>query len=138
MRFMSTSQVLILHHRIGKSRNLSKNQKTKKKQQQKNKTKTIVRFINRKYAKKALINRKGLININKSSPSMLNSENIFVNENLTPMKNKIAFHCRKLKRNGQIDNNYSRDGVIHIASSNIRDGKVIKILHMSMLLDICY
>ena len=31
---------------------------------------------------------------------------------------------------------YSRDGVIHIASSNIRDGKVIKILHMSMPLDI--
>ena len=31
---------------------------------------------------------------------------------------------------------YSRDGVIHIASSNIRDGKVIKISHMSMPLDI--
>ena len=44
------------------------------------------------------------------------------------MNNKIAFHCRKLKRNGQIDKIYSRDGVIHIASSNIRDGKVIKIL----------
>ena len=38
--------------------------------------------------------------------------------------------------NGQIDKTYWRDGVIHIASSNIRDGKVIKILHMSMLLDI--
>ena len=49
------------------------------------------------------------------------------------MNNKIAFHCRKLKRNGQIDKTYSRDGVMHIASSNIRDGKAIKILNMSML-----
>ena len=39
-------------------------------------------------------------------------------------------------RNGEIDQTYSRDGAIHIASSNIRDGKVIKILNMSMLLDI--
>ena len=111
-------------HRTGKSKNSSK------------KKKTIVRFINRKYAKKGVINKKGLININKSSLSMSSSDNIFINENLTPMNNKIAFHCRKLKRNGQIDKTYSRDGVIHIASSNIRDGKVIKILHMSMLLDI--
>ena len=52
------------------------------------------------------------------------------------MNNKIVFHCRKLKRNGQIDKIYSRDGVIYIASCNIRDGKVIKILHKSILLDI--
>ena len=52
------------------------------------------------------------------------------------MNNEIAFHCWKLKRNGQIDKTYSRDGVIHIVSSNIRDGQVIKILHMSMILHI--
>ena len=52
------------------------------------------------------------------------------------MNNKIAVHCRKLKENGQIYKTNSRDGVIHIAGSNIRDGKVIKILHMSILLDI--
>ena len=67
---------------------------------------------------------------------MSSSDNIFIDENLTPVNNKIAFHCRKLKSNGQIDKTHSRDGVIHIASSNIIDGKVIKILHMSMLLDI--
>ena len=67
---------------------------------------------------------------------MSSSDNIFINENLTPMNNKIAFHCRKPKRNGQIDKTNSRDGVIHIAGTNIRDGKVIKILHISMLLDI--
>ena len=52
------------------------------------------------------------------------------------MNNKIAFYCRKFKRNGQIDKTYSRDGVIHIATSNIRDVKSNKILHMTMLLDI--
>ena len=52
------------------------------------------------------------------------------------MNNKIAVHCRKLKENGQIYKTNSRDGVIHITGSNIRDGKVIKILHMSILLDI--
>ena len=83
----------------------------------------MVLFINRKHAKKALI-------------SLPSSDDIFINENLTPMNNMIAFHCRKLKRNGQIDKTYSRDGAIHIASSNIRDGKVIKMLYMSMLLDI--
>ena len=67
---------------------------------------------------------------------MSSSDNIFINENLTRMNNKIAFHCRKLKRNGQIDKNHSRDGVIRIARSNIRDGEIIKILHMCMLLDI--
>ena len=67
---------------------------------------------------------------------MSSSDNIFINENLTPMNNKIVFHCRELKSNGQIDKTYSRDGVIHIASSNIRAGKLIKLFHMSMLLDI--
>ena len=109
-------------HRIGKSKNSPK--------------KALARFINRKHTKKALINRKGLININKSSLSQSSSDNIFIYQNLTPMNNKIVFHCRKLKRNGQIDKIYSRDGVIYIASCNIRDGKVIKILHMSILLDI--
>ena len=51
------------------------------------------------------------------------------------MNNKIAFYCRKFKRNGQIDETYSRDGVIHIATGNIRDVKSNKILYMSMLLD---
>ena len=78
-------------HRIGKSKNSSK------------KKTTIVQFINRKHAKKALINRKGLTNINKYSLSLSGSNNIFINKNVTPMNNKIAFHCKKLKRNGQID-----------------------------------
>ena len=49
-------------HRIGRSKNSSK--------------KTIIRFINRKYAKKALLNRKIL-------RKNVTYNNIFINENLT-------------------------------------------------------
>ena len=107
--FRSTSQVLKLKLVIALVKVEIRQKKNKKK-------KTIVRFINRKHAKKALINGKSLIKINQSS---LSSDHIFINENLTPVNNKIAFHCRKLKRNGQIDKTYSRDGEIHIASRNI-------------------
>ena len=93
VRFRSTFQVLILKHVIAL---------VKVKIRQKKK-KTIVQFINRKHAKKALINRKGLTNINKYSLNLSGSNNIFINKNVTPMNNKIAFHCKKLKRNGQID-----------------------------------
>ena len=112
---VSSSDIEACHH-VGKSKNSSK--------------KTIVRSINRKHAKKALINRKGLININKFPHSLSSSGNIFINENLTPTNNKISFHCRKRKRNDQIDKTYLRCWLIHIASSNIRDGKVIKILYI--------
>ena len=51
---------------------------------------------------------------------------------------KIVFHCGILGKEmlRLIKLIHSRDGVIYIASSNIRDEKVIKILHMSMLLNI--
>ena len=101
-------------HRIGKSKNSSK--------------KTIARFINRKYAKKALLNRKNL-------RDNVTYKNIYINENLTQTNNTIAYYCRKLKRNGMIDKSYSREGVIHISSPTIRNGKTIKVLHMNMFFD---
>ena len=70
-------------HRTGKS-----DQKTSSK-------KTIVRFINRKYCKKALVNRKNLVNINSEMKYNLNRNNkIFINENLTHANESIAF-CGK-------------------------------------------
>ena len=103
LSFRSTSQVLKLKHVIALV-------KVEIRQ-------TIVRFIDRKHFKKALIDRKGLLNINQPSLGLSSSDYIFMNENLTPVNNKVAFHCRKLKRNGQIDKTYSKDVVIHIASS---------------------
>ena len=59
-------------HKIGKS-----NKKTSSK-------KTIVRFVNCKYCKKALINRRKLININSETKYNFSKNNkIFINENLT-------------------------------------------------------
>ena len=100
--FRSTSQILKLKHVIASV-------KVEIRQ-------TIVRFIDRKHVKKALIDRKGLLNINQPSLGLSSSDYIFMNENLTPVNNKVAFHCRKLKRNGSIDKTYLKDVVIHIAS----------------------
>ena len=109
-------------HRVGKSRNNSK--------------KTIIRFVNRKFAKKALVNRKSLKNIDKSSIGLSNSSDIFINENLTPTNSKLAFRCRKLKREGFVDRNFSRDGAVCITSKNVQNGKTIKVLHFNKLVDL--
>lgn len=107
-------------HRMGKSKNNSK--------------KTIVRFVNRKFAKKALINRKKLITMDKSSLGL--SNDVFINENLTPENGKIYFHCRQLKRLRKVENTYTRDGIVHLASPNIEDGKLVKIFHLNSLYDL--
>ena len=107
-------------HRIGKTRNNSK--------------KTIVRFMNRKNAKKALFNRRKLNDIDKRKLGL--SNNIFISENLSPQNNKISYHCRRLKRSGQIEKTYTRDGIINITSQNIKDGKPVKIYHLATLTDL--
>ena len=64
------------YHRVGVSKNISK--------------KTMLRFIKRKHAKKALISRK---NYGKNS---LPNCNVFINKSSTVKNNKIAFLARKL------------------------------------------
>ena len=59
MGFRSTCQVLKLKHVIALV-------KVEIRQKKRNSKEAITQFINRKHAKKALINRKGLIKINKS------------------------------------------------------------------------
>ena len=83
---VSSKDIEACHH-IGKSKDNSK--------------KRIIRFVNWKYAKKTLLNRKNLKHLDKSSIGLSNSNNIFINENLTPMNNKVTFFCRKLKRDGR-------------------------------------
>ena len=107
-------------HRMGKSKKSSK--------------RTIVRFVNRRYAKKALINRKKLITMDKSSLGL--SNDVFINENLTPQNGKIYFHCRQLKRIRKIENTYTRDGIVQIASPDIEGGKHVKIFHMNSLYEL--
>ena len=103
-------------HRVGVSKNSSK--------------KAIVRFINRKHAKKALINRKNLKK--SSSPNC----NVFINENLTVKNNEIAFLGRKLKRSGHLNKTYTRDGTVHISGPEIHRRKVLKIYHINNLFNL--
>ena len=103
-------------HRVDVSKNSSK--------------KTIVRFINRKHAKKALISRKDL-----RKRSLPNS-NVFKNENLTMKNNEIAFLSRKLKRSGHLTKLYTRNGTVHISSPEIHRGEVSKIYHINELFNL--
>ena len=103
-------------HRVGVSKNNSK--------------KTIVRFINRNHAKKALISRKNLTK--SSSPNY----NVFINENLTVKNNEMAFLNRKLKRSGHLTKIYTKDGTVHISCPEIHRGKVLKIYHINYLFNL--
>ena len=84
----------------------------------------IVRFTNRKFAKQALYNRKKLKSIGKSTLGFNND--VFINENLTPVNNKIAYNCRKLKRQNLILKTYTINGTVHIVSNNIKRGNQLK------------
>ena len=88
--------------------------------------KTIVHFINKKHAKKALISRKNLRK--SSSPNC----NVFINENLT------AFLGRGFKRSGDLNKIHTRDGTVHISSPEIH--RVLNIYHINDLLNLfpCY
>ena len=107
-------------HRIGKSRYSSK--------------KTILRFTNRKFSKQALYNRRKLKSIDKSTLGVTND--VFINENLTPVNNRIAYNCRKLKRQNLTSKTYTVNGTVHLISNNIKRGKPVKVLHMQTLLKI--
>ena len=109
-------------HRIGKS-----NQKTSIK-------KNIVRFISCKYCKKALLNRKKLINIDSEMKYNFSRNNkIFISKNLTRANESIAFCGRKLKRNSKIHSCFTRDGIVFIKKTE--ESKAFKVHHMNVLYD---
>ena len=101
-------------HRIGKP--------TSKKQ------KTIVRFVNRKNCEKVLANKKKLLKLNNEKHNFHAGTNIFVNENLTPMNETIAFNCRKLKHSGLIHACYSRNGNVYIKENET--SRPFKVFHL--------
>ena len=105
-------------HRIGKSKGNSK--------------KTIVRFINRKHCKCALVNRKKLKPFNSESIGLPNVK-LYFNENLTEYNNTLAFYGCKLKRAGLINSTYTFDGTVHILRTV--GERPIKVFHMRKLLE---
>ena len=108
-------------HRIG----LSGKNKSKK---------TIIRLVNHRYAKKTLINAKKLGSTDDAKYNFDGRAKIFINENLSPANESIAYNCRKLRQAKIIDSCYSSDGIICI--KNTVNSKTEKIHHMKELLDL--
>ena len=73
----------------------------------------IVWVINRKHYLKAPRNKKKPKSIDKNAIGIPNA-NLFINENLTPANSKLAFNCRKLKRDDKIENCYTINGIVLI------------------------
>ena len=71
-------------HRIGKSNTGSK--------------KVIIRFINMKYCKKALLNRKQLERTDLKKHQFASGTRIFINKNLTLKNKHLAYNYRQLKK----------------------------------------
>ena len=80
----------------------------------KKKKNVIAPVINKKHCLKTLRNKKKLMSIDKNSIGIPNA-NLFIGENLTPASSKLAFNCRKLKRDGEIEKCYTINGIVHIA-----------------------
>ena len=111
LKAIDTSNETEAYHRLGK----------------KNKNFTV-RVINRKHCLKALRNKKNLMSIDKNATGTFNA-NLFVSENLTPINSKLAFNCRKLKRDGEIEKCCTINGIVHIAKNN----KLMRIDHLKYL-----
>ena len=109
-------------HQFGKT-----DRKTKSK-------KTIIHFVNRKYCKKVLLNKKKLSNINNNKFNFNVETKLYINENLTPMNKSTAFNCRKLKRSNIIHTCYTREGIVHIKEEESK--RPFKIFHISKLYEL--
>ena len=117
-----TSNDIEACHRIGKKNNRI------------NSTKTIIQFVNRKHAKKALFNKKKLSQNHKNYSFNTNNNPLFISENLTRMNESLVYQRRKLKCNNLVNACYTRDGIVTIKISD--RFKAIKVYHMNDLLDL--
>ena len=61
--------------------------------------KTIVRFVNRKKTELSLKSKKKLQNINMDTLNLPRDSQLYISENLNRHFQKLAWHCRSLKRN---------------------------------------
>ena len=117
-----TSNDIKACHRIGKKNNRI------------NSTKTIIRFVNRRYAKKDLFNKKELSQNHKNYSFNTNNNPLFISENLTRMNESLAYQGRKPKRNNLVNACYTRDDIVTIKISD--RSKAINVYHMNDLLDL--
>ena len=81
----------------------------------KNSDDVVCRLINREDVEEVLANANKLNNIDKTSVGLTSeTAKIYVNVHLTPHNSKLAFHCRKLKRENKIKKISTRKGIIKI------------------------
>ena len=78
---------------------------------------TIVRFVNRKFCKKALEAKFDLRKINNAELHFDTSSVLYFSENLTPYNQYLAWKCRELKRAKLIHSTWSSKGLIKIRRS---------------------
>ena len=93
--------------------------------------KTIVRFLNRKYSFEALKNKKSLCLFDLTSIGLDKSTNHFLSQNLPDYNNKIAFHCRELRRKRLINSTWAYGGKVFIKIQE--NGNKEEIKHLSQL-----
>ena len=72
--------------------------------------------------------------LNNEKHNFYAGTNIFVNENLTPMNETIAFNCRKLKRSDLIHACYSRNGNVYIKENET--SRAFKVFHLGKLISL--
>ena len=87
-------------------------------------TKTVVCFFNRKFARQALYNRKKLKSMDKSTLGLTND--VSINENSTPVSNRIAYNCRKLKHQNLISKTYTVNGMVHLSATTLKEENQVK------------
>ena len=92
---------------------------------------TIVRFLNRKNYEKVLANKKKL---NNEKHNFHAGTNIFVNKNLTPMNETIAYNCRKLRRSGLIHGCFSKNFIVYIKENET--SRPINVFHLGKLISL--
>ena len=90
--------------------------------------KTIVRFVNRKHSLEALKNKKMLMSVDLTSIGLDRNTNLFLSQNLS---DKIAFHCRELRRKRLIDSTWVYGGKVLIKIQD--NGNKEEIKHLSQL-----
>ena len=93
--------------------------------------KTIVRFVSQKHSCEALENTKMLVSVNLTSIGLDKNTNLFLFQNLSDYNNKIAFHCRELRRKRLIDLAWTYGGKVFIKIQD--NGNKEEIKHLSQL-----
>ena len=96
--------------------------------------KTIIRFINRKYCKRALLTRKQLEKFYLRKHQFRSGTKIFTHENLRAKNEQLVFNCCQLNRRNLIFRMLTKNDTIYIKQTE--NPKLLIILNMTILHDI--